>query len=118
MASEDSDELVPGFASVHGLGDLHDLEETVGRLVTACRDQLNTPCESLEVDLLRAVHGMHAEERDHRLQQVRALAHDVAIQVLAMVVVTLVRDDLADAEVLTQFVETADALRPCVTTNS
>ena len=112
MVSEDSDEFVSGLASVHRRGDLDDLEETVGRLVTAGRDELDTPCELLEVGLLRAAQRMFAEERDHRLQQVRALAHDVPIQVLAMVIVPPVRDDLADAEELTKVVEAADALRP------
>lgn len=35
MASEDSDELVPGLSSVHRLGDLRDFAEAVDRLVTA-----------------------------------------------------------------------------------
>ena len=55
MASEDSDEFVPGFLPVHRLGDLRDLNETFGRLVPAEGDQLDAAGELLEVLLLRAL---------------------------------------------------------------
>jgi len=112
MVSEDSDKFVSGLASVHRRSDLDDLEETVGRLVTADRDELNTPCELLEVDLLRAAHRMLLEERDDRLQKIRPLAHNVPIQVFPMIVVSPVRDDLTDAKELTELVKALDALRP------
>src|SRR5438128_2330527 len=61
MVSEDSDQLLPGFLAVHRLSDLDDLDQTLaGQMMTAF-DQLNAPCKSLEVLLLRGVHGMPAE---------------------------------------------------------
>ena len=111
MASEDSDELVPRLPSVHRLGDSDDLEETVHRLMTARRYEFDASRELLEVVTLRAAERMLSEERDHRLQQVHLLTHDVPKQVLAMIVVSTVRDDLSDAKELMQLVETLDALR-------
>ena len=35
MASEDSDEIVPGFLPIHCLSDFRDLDETFDRLVPA-----------------------------------------------------------------------------------
>jgi hypothetical protein len=52
---------------------------------------------------------MPPEERDHRLQQIGALSHDIPEHVLAVVVVPPVWDDLSHAEELTQIVETPDA---------
>lgn len=53
---------------------------------------------------------MLPEERDHRLQQLVAVAHDVPIQVLAVIVIPLVLQHLSDAEEVTELIETADAL--------
>jgi hypothetical protein len=110
MASEDSDELVPGLLPVHRLRDLGDLDETVEVEVTAGIDQLDAARELLEVLVLRAPHRILPEERDDRLQQVDAAPDDVSVQVLAVVVIPLVREDLPDAEELTKVVETGHAL--------
>ena len=50
--------------------------------------------------------------RDDRLQQIRALAHHVAVHRLAMVVMPTIRYDGAHPEELLEEVQTADALRP------
>jgi hypothetical protein len=104
MVSEDSEELVPGLSSVHRLRDLNDLDETVDRLVTACRDEFDTAGELLEVLLLRAAERMLLEEWNDRFEQVRSPSHDVPIQMLPMVVVPLVRDHLTNAKELTELV--------------
>ena len=109
MASEDSDEVVPGLLPVHRLHDLSDLDETFGRLVPADEDQLDAARELFEVLLLRTAHRMAPEERDDRLEEVRPTTNDVAEHVLPMVVVTLVRDDVANAEVLTKAFEARNA---------
>ena len=108
MASEDSDELVSGFLPVHRLGDLRDLDETFGRLVPADGDQLDAAGELLEVLLLRASHRIPLEERDDRLQEMRATTHGVAIHVLPVVVIAPIWEDAADAEVLTKALEARD----------
>lgn len=88
MASEDSDEVVPGFAPVHRLSDLSDLDETASAQMTAVGDQLDTPHELLEVLLLRGPHRMLLEERDYRSQEIDAASHDESVQVLVVVVVS------------------------------
>ena len=42
MASEDSDQFVPGLAMVHGLRDLRDLDQAGRREMTVRRDDLET----------------------------------------------------------------------------
>jgi hypothetical protein len=111
MASEDSEELVSGLPSVHRLSDFDDLNETVDRFVTIRGDELDTSYELLEVCLLRAAHRMLPKERYHRPEQILTPSHDVPKQMLAMIVVSLVRENLPDAEELTEVVEAVHALR-------
>jgi hypothetical protein len=109
MASEDSDEIVPGFLPIHGLRDLRDLNETLGRQMPADGDQLNAASELLEVLLLWAPQRMPSEERDDRLQQIQAAPDDVTEHVLPVVVVPPVGDDNPNAEELTKALETVNA---------
>ena len=53
---------------------------------------------------------MPLKERNHRSEEVAALAHDVSIQVLPMVVIPPVDDHLTDTEEVTQLVEDGKAL--------
>jgi len=53
MASEDSDQVVPGFLAIHGLRNLGDLDEPAGLEMPACADQLEASCELHEVLLFR-----------------------------------------------------------------
>src|SRR6266511_2647459 len=105
MASEDSNEIVSGFLPVHRLDDLCDLDETFGRLVAACRDELEATCELLKVLLLRAPHRIAPEERNDPLQKILAATHGVPIHVLPVVVIPPVWDHSTDAEVLTEIIE-------------
>ena len=109
MASEDSDQIVPGLLPVHRLNDLRDLDETFGRLVPAGGDEFDAASELLEVLLLRTPHRMLSEERDDRLQQIDAATHGVSVHVLPVVVIPLVGSHIADTEKLTKMFETRDA---------
>src|SRR5262245_15841010 len=109
MASEDSDEFLPGFLPVHRLSDLCDLNETGDRFMSTGGYELNAACELLEVLLLWAQHRMLSEEWDDRLQKIRATANDVTQHVLPMVVVPPIRDHTAHAEKLTELFKTRDA---------
>ena len=109
MASEDSDEVMPGFAAIHRLSDLRDLDETASTQMTAVRDELNAPRELLEVLLLRGPHRMLLEERNDPLQKIDAASHDESVQVLAMVVVAAVRHHGAHPEELPELVKTRNA---------
>src|SRR5438477_4450833 len=111
MASEDSDEIVPGFSPVHLFGDLSDLDEPVHHKMAAGRDQLNTSGELLEVLLLRAQHRVLPEERNDRLQQIDASSHDVAVQMLAVIVIPLVLEHLTNTKELAELVQTRRATR-------
>jgi len=111
MASEDSDELVSRFPTIHGLGDLRDLDETFGRLVPTCGDELHAVRELLEVHLLGALHRMLPKERNDRLQQISTSPYDVAQHVLPMIVAPVVRDHIAYAEELTKVLEARNARR-------
>ena len=116
MASEDSDEVVPGFAAIHRLSDLGDLDETASTQMTAVSDELNTPRELLEVLLLRGPHRILAEERNDPFQEIDAASHDESVQVLAVVVVAAVSHHHAHPEELPELVEARDArgaLRDC-----
>ena len=112
MVSEDSDQVVSGLPPVHRLRDLGDLDETVDIQMMAGGDELDTPGELLEVLLLRGPHPVLLEERNNRLQQIRATPHDVSVQVLPMIVISGVDQHLADSEELAKRVERVDARRP------
>ena len=102
MASEDSDQIVSGLLAVHRLSDLCDPYEPRRAQMDAAIDQLDTSRELLEVPLLRGTHRVLVEERNDPLDQVSAFAHDVPIQVLAVVVVPAIRYDLTHPEELTK----------------
>ena len=109
MASEDSDQIVPGLLPIHGLRNLRDLNETLGRLVSAFGDQLDAAGELLEVLLLRAHHRMLLEERNDRPEKILASPDGVAKHVLPMIVVTTIRDNVANTEELTKSFEARSA---------
>jgi hypothetical protein len=109
MASEDSDELVPGFTSIHRLRYLCDFRQTVeGQMVTA-RDEIDTERELLEVESLGSPQRMSLEERNHRVDKVRAATNNVAVQMLTVVVVPPIRKHLPHSKELTELMETVDA---------
>ena len=111
MASEDSDQLVPGFPSVHRLHHFDDLRETAGRLVAPFGHLLDTRSKLLEVEPLGRSKRMLPEERDHPLQQILSTTNDVAVEVLPVVVMPPVDVHLPRSEELTQLVKTRDAAR-------
>ena len=77
--------------------------------MAAGRDQVETECEPLEVLLLRAQHRVLPEEWNDPLQQVEPTPNCISIQVLAVIVVPLVLEHLADTEELAELVQTRDA---------
>ena len=116
MASEDSDQLVAWFPSVHRLRDFRDLRQPFEGCVATGGNQFDAVSELLEVELLRAAQGVPLEERNDRLQQILTPANDVASQVLPMVVGPSVWQHLTYSKELTQLVETLGAsfaLRHC-----
>jgi hypothetical protein len=88
MVSEDSDQVVSGFPSVHRLSDLCDLEKTRRREMTPMFHELNARRKLLEVRLLRCPERKPLEERDDPLDQIRTARNDVLTHVLPVVVMT------------------------------
>ena len=72
MASEDSEEFVPGFTLIHRLRDLDDLDETVGSHMAILDHQPYAVRELLKVGLLRRAQWMPAEERNDHFHQLRS----------------------------------------------
>jgi hypothetical protein len=64
MASEDSDQLVPGFLAIHRLSDL--CNQSIRRQMAAGINHLDARRELLEVLLLRAHERIPAKERNDR----------------------------------------------------
>ena len=65
MASEDANQILPGFLAVHRLSDLGDLHQSFTRAMPTTLDPLNTLREFFEIPLLRGSHRMPTEERDN-----------------------------------------------------
>ena len=55
---------------------------------------------------------MQREERDDRLQQIRATSHDIAVQVLPVIVVPVVDDHLSHSEELMELVQAGETSLP------
>jgi hypothetical protein len=110
MASEDSDELVPGLPAVHRLSNLRDLGQPGWRKMPAARHERHARRELLEVLLLCGVHREGLEERDDHVDQFRPPVDDVLSEVLAVVVVAPVHEDTPDPEVAMKLLKASDAL--------
>ncbi len=109
MASEDTEELVPGFPSIHRLHDLNDLRKTSVRLVSTFSHQLDTERELLEVELLGRSKRILPEERNDPFEQILSTTNDVTVKVFPVVVMPPVHVHLPRSEELTQVVKTRDA---------
>jgi hypothetical protein len=109
MASEDSDQLVPGFPSVHRLHDFDYLRKTSMGLVTTFRHELDTRSELLEVEPFGSTKWMLPEEWDDPFKQILSTTNDEAVEVFPVVVMPPVDVHLARSEELTEIVETRDA---------
>ncbi len=77
MASEDSDQLMPGFLMVHRLSDLGDLDQTLSGQMSTILNHLHAPRELLEIVSLRGSQRILTKERDYRLREVAPSADEV-----------------------------------------
>ena len=111
MASEDSDQLVSGFAPVHRLHNFDDLRKTSLRLVATLRHELDTRSELLAVEPLCSTKWMLPEKRNDPFEQILATTNAVAVQVLAVVVTPPVDVHLSHSKELPKIVEARGAAR-------
>jgi hypothetical protein len=109
MASEDSDQLVSGFLAIHRLSYFRDLNQSFSRKMPTNRDELYHHCELLEVALLGSAERVPPKVRDDHVHQISPPANDIPIEMFSVIVVPLVREYLADAEVLAELVQSVDA---------
>jgi hypothetical protein len=109
MASEDSDEVVPGFLPIHRLHDLDDVGKTSTREVMTNRHHLDARSELLEVEPFRRAQRVRTEERDDTVEQLLSRVHGVEMHVLPVVVRPPVDVHLSHSEELTQLVEARSA---------
>jgi hypothetical protein len=111
MASEDSDQFMPGLAMVHSLCEPRDFDETFRREMPTLSAYLKRGDELVEVASLRGLQRMTLEERDNHLEEVVPSLHAIAVEVLLVVVVAAVDTHRADSKELPQLVEGAHAAR-------
>jgi hypothetical protein len=86
MASEDSDQVLPGCLPIHRLDDLSNLNQTFDIKMPIVRDQLHAACELLKVTLLRRPKRVILKERNYRPYKIISSVHDELAQMLSMVV--------------------------------
>src|SRR5439155_9694316 len=110
MASEDSDQLVSGFAVVHRLRDLGNLDETLSGHMPASSDDFHASRELLEVMSLLCPQRILTEEWNDRIDQLRASTYEILAEMLAMVVVAAIDEDPTDAEEAFQLLQAPAAL--------
>ncbi len=110
MASEDSDQIVPGLLAIHRLCDLRDLNESFRAQMPTSRNQLEAAYEFLKVTLLCGAHRVPTKERNDRFVQLRSALHQVVAQMLPMIVVPSIDEDPSYAEELLELLEAGDAL--------
>ena len=111
MVSEYSDQIRSGFPPIHRLRDLGDLDQSCRREVATSLHEVYARRELLEIRLLRAPKRVLTEERNDRVHQVLATAHDELSHVLAVVVMASVDEDAAASEEALELLEDADATR-------
>src|SRR4051794_13458100 len=109
MASEDSDQVVPGFLAIHGLRDLNDLDQPLRIEVPAGGDELHAASERFEVVPLDRPERMLAEEWNDHLHEIRAAIHAVLQEILAMIVLPGVAGDASNPEEPMKVLETDHA---------
>jgi hypothetical protein len=98
MASEDSDQILPGCLPIHRFHDFRDFHETAGIEMPVVHDHSHAARKTLKVTLLRRPKGIGLEERNYRSHKVLPSVHDELAQMLAMIVVALVDVDTTNTK--------------------
>jgi len=111
VASEDSNQLRPGFPSIHRRHDLSDVHKSVACEMPSCDDKVYARDKLGEVVSLRGAQLSLLKERYHYFQQITASANDITVQMLRVVVRAPVDQHLTHSKELTQLVEAVDATR-------
>ena len=114
MASEDSDQAVPGCPPVHRFNHLCNFDETISFMMQALIDHPHTASKLFKICLLSRMQGMSLEERYDRSQKILPPVDNELSQVLTMIVVPLHDIDTTNAKKALQLFKrssAADTLR-------
>ncbi len=109
MASEDSDQVLSGFSMIHCLRELSDLDQPLGREMSAALADLHAEGKLLEIVVLRCPKRIRSEERNDHLEEIFPSAHRVAMEMLFVVVAPSIDTDGPDAEEGAQIIQRAHA---------
>jgi hypothetical protein len=109
MASEDSDQVLPGRLPIHRFNDLSNLNQTFDIKMPIIRDQLHAARELLEVTLLRRPKRVILKERNYRPCKIIASVHDELAQMLSVVVMARVDIDPPHAKEALQLLQCGPA---------
>jgi hypothetical protein len=109
MVSEDSDQILSGFLTVHGFRDRRNVDEPLVGEVPTDRCELDHHRELVEVATLGRSQRESPEEWDDHIHEIVPPADDIPVHVLSVVVAPSIRNDLADAEEVAKLVQGVDA---------
>src|SRR5215211_6519884 len=109
MASEDSDQVLPGFLVIHCLSDLRNLDQARHREMPTCGADLDAARKLLEVSPLRCTKRMLPKERDDDVEELVASANNESLQVLSVIVVAPIQRHRANLKEVAQLLEAPDA---------
>jgi hypothetical protein len=111
MASEDSDQFISGFPTVHGSDHFHDRCQAGRTQMLIDLHHFDAGRELLKVLSLRGSQWVLAEERDHHVEEISPPPNDVSVQWLSVVVLTTIDHHHTDTEERLQVMQTLEASR-------
>ena len=109
MASEDSDQILSGFSMIHGFSDFRDLDQPFGGQMPAFMADFDAPRELLEILALGCAQRIRSEKRNDHPKEVMPSTHDVAMQMLLVIVVPPIDADSADTKESLHLVQRVNA---------
>ena len=98
MASEDSDQVLPGCLPIHRFNDFRDFHETADITMPAVREHSHAQRELLKVALLSRSKRVGLEERNNRSHKILPAIDNELAQVLAVIVLTFIDVHTTHAE--------------------
>ncbi len=110
MASEDFDQVAPGFLVVHRLRQLKNGDQPFRMKVPTLTHQLHARGERFEVETLCAPKRVRLEEWNDDGAQIAELSHVEPEQIFAVIVVSAIPIHVADSKEFTKVVQ-----NPCAT---
>jgi hypothetical protein len=87
MASEDSDQALPGCPSIHRLGYFRDFDQAISLLMQTVIDHADTTSKLFKVRLLSRSQRIALKKRYDRLQEILSAIDNELGQMLTMIVV-------------------------------